>query len=318
MRWTGQFLLLPFYHLVADTPPPHIRHLYPVRSRAQFRRDLDFLLTIAAPISVHGFLENVQQRRRFERPVFLLSFDDGLRECHDVVTPILEEYGLEAICFLNSDFIGNKSLFYRFTASLLIEQLNRGDIPPQKAAADFREVTGQRPGNLRRQLLAINYQDRSYLEQLALRWKLDIPHWLAAERPYLNLQELQDMSGRGWTFGAHSIDHPMYRFLSVDQQIDQTQKSMEAIRNLGVNSRDIFAFPFTDFGVDRSFFDWMYEEQNVVVSFGCAGLKKEAMPGHFQRIIFERSGLEARDIIYMAYISYLLKAILGRHLVRRD
>lgn len=318
MRWTGQFLLLPLYHLVADTPPPHIRHLYPVRNRAQFRRDLEFLLSVASPITVVEFLEHVQEGAEFDRPVFLLSFDDGLRECHDVVTPILEEYGLEAICFLNSAFVGNNALFYRYTVSLLIEQLGSAAIPHEKAAMDFREITGLPPRNIPRQLMSLRYEDRRHLEQLAQRWNLDIPDWLAAQRPYLDQAQLQDMSSRGWTFGAHSMDHPMYSHVSLEEQIKQTRQSLKEIRHPGVNSRNLFAFPFTDYGVGRQFFNCMYEELEVAVSFGCAGINKDVFPRNFQRIPFEKSDWEAKDILRTEFLHYGLKGLIGRSTIRRD
>ncbi|MBK6993412.1 MAG: polysaccharide deacetylase family protein [Lewinellaceae bacterium] len=104
---------------MSDESPPHVRHLYPVRTERQFREDLDFLLKHFQPIDLQTLWEHVFEKRAFDRPVFHLTFDDGLRECYDVVLPILLEKGISATFFLNPDFIDNQGLMYRYKASLL-------------------------------------------------------------------------------------------------------------------------------------------------------------------------------------------------------
>ncbi|MDO8367927.1 MAG: polysaccharide deacetylase, partial [Saprospiraceae bacterium] len=84
-RLCGENLILPFYHLVSDESLPHVRHLYPIRTAQQFREDLDFLLKHFQPVDFQSLWEHVFENRPFESPVFHLTFDDGLRECHDVI-----------------------------------------------------------------------------------------------------------------------------------------------------------------------------------------------------------------------------------------
>ncbi|WP_262708643.1 polysaccharide deacetylase family protein [Natronoflexus pectinivorans] len=55
--------------------------------------------------------------------IFHLTFDDGLSEIYHETIPILEKKGIPATIFLNTGFIDNKKMFYRFKSSLVIESI---------------------------------------------------------------------------------------------------------------------------------------------------------------------------------------------------
>ncbi len=192
----GDKLFLPFYHLVSDESPPHVRQLYPVRTERQFREDLDFLLKHFQPIDLQTLWEHVFEKRAFDRPVFHLSFDDGLRECHELVMPILLEKGIPATFFLNPDFIDNQGLMYRYKASLL-------SVAHLQGVPHF-----QNP-------LAVKYENRHLLDNWAKSIGLDFAAFLADQKPYLSTAQIQDMQAKGFTFGAHSLDHPQYGQIPV-------------------------------------------------------------------------------------------------------
>lgn len=42
IKWSGQGLVMPFYHCVSDDELIHIKHLYPIISTLRFNNDLDF------------------------------------------------------------------------------------------------------------------------------------------------------------------------------------------------------------------------------------------------------------------------------------
>lgn len=126
----GPDFIAPFYHAVSDEPLPHIRHLYKVKTISEFEEDLDFMLRYYEPISVdelitdeEGHIFYAEGRALFHpsRPKMLLSFDDGLRSFYEIVAPILQRKGVPCICFVNSAFLDNKALFYRYEESLKVE-----------------------------------------------------------------------------------------------------------------------------------------------------------------------------------------------------
>jgi peptidoglycan/xylan/chitin deacetylase (PgdA/CDA1 family) len=321
IRVTGKRIIFPFYHLVSDEELPHIKHLYPVRRTKEFRKDLDLLLKHYQPLGIQDIIDSVNHDKPVRVNSFLLSFDDGLREFHDVAAPLLREKGIPAICFLNSGFIGNKDLFYRYKASLLIERLLNSETSAgthKDLAAWFTEnhlpLTGDYKG-----LLKVSYANRHCLDQLALKVELHFDEFLLQRRPYLDATQVHSLLHQGFTFGAHSIDHPEYRFLDEEEQIRQTFESIHAVTGeFGIKEK-VFSFPFTDHGVRRSFFDRVYNPSQPLadLTFGGAGLKNDSVQKNIQRIPFEGTTLDAEQILATEYLYFIIKSIFGKNIIRR-
>src|SRR5689334_9863296 len=89
------------YHTVSDEQQPHVASLYRCKSIAQFRRDLTFLQRFYRVIGYHD-LEGAHDGIN-GAPSVVITFDDGLVECHDVVRPLLLEYGVPAIFFITTE-----------------------------------------------------------------------------------------------------------------------------------------------------------------------------------------------------------------------
>jgi peptidoglycan/xylan/chitin deacetylase (PgdA/CDA1 family) len=295
--WSGARLFLPFYHLVSDAPPPHVRHLYPVRTVRQFREDLSFLLQHFQPVGLEDLWRHVFEGKTFGRPVSHLSFDDGLRECHDVAMPILLEKGIPATFFLNSDFVDNAALMFRYKASLL------------------RDSGAQLPDDP----LKIRYTERHLLDDWAKAAGVDFSRFLLDYQPYMTVSQVKNLQKNGFTIGAHSLDHPQYDQLPKPEQLHQTVACFEALQEHFDLPRLAFAFPFTDDGVGISFFQNLAEKMGApVLSFGGAGLKRDVAPAHLQRFAMERTRLPARQIAAAEYAAYLGKKALGAQVVRRQ
>lgn len=109
IKLSGKRIIYPFYHIISDNPPAHIKYLYPVRSIKQFEKDLVFLQKhfTASDFPVKG-----------NNPQFVLSFDDGLSEDYDIIAPILKKRNIPAIFFVNSAFVDNKDMFTNYISSL--------------------------------------------------------------------------------------------------------------------------------------------------------------------------------------------------------
>ncbi len=317
LKVSGQGLILPFYHLVSDQPPPHIRHLYPVRSIDRFREDLAFFLDHFQPIGPGDLQAGLAAGRSPDRPAFLLSFDDGFRECAEVVAPILQETGLTAVCFLNPAFLDNRALFFRCKASLLIDRIAR-DTGLEARAVNFLQERSFSGGSARELLLRISYADRHVLDQLAGTLGFSFSEYLDEQKPYLSSRQAEQLKAGGFHLGAHSLDHPLYAALTLEEQLRQTRESLAWIRSrFGATDR-LFAFPFTDDGVSAAFFQRLYAEPaEMDLSFGTAGLKRDINPRHLQRIPMEVGSLSAREIVQGELLYHLLRAPFGKNQIRR-
>ncbi|NCB09485.1 MAG: hypothetical protein EOM73_15150, partial [Bacteroidia bacterium] len=91
---------LPFYHVVSDQKLPHIQN-YPFRTVRQFQSELDFFLKHFKPVSLQYLIENPKTTEK----IFHISFDDGLKECAEIIAPILLQKGIPATFFINPGFV---------------------------------------------------------------------------------------------------------------------------------------------------------------------------------------------------------------------
>lgn len=320
LKITGQTLILPVYHVVSDEEIPHIKHLYTVKKLPLFENDLDFLLDNFDPIDFQSLIEHLNDIKPLTKPSFFLSFDDGLSEFHSIIAPILLARGVPAMNFLNPAFVDNRDLFFRYKVSLLIDRiLKDSSIIVRKKIALTLRCPGNDNESLRISLLNLKYSDLEIINQIAALLKIDFDEYLVQHKPYLTRQEIKELINKGFTFGAHSIDHPLYSELSTAEQIRQTETSVQIIQKTFDLKYRSFAFPFTDFKVSKEFFDHFYKAENKLdASFGSAGLKKDIYSRHLQRIPMEMGQMTAREILHSEYLYYLLKYFVGKNRIWRS
>jgi len=285
---TKKKIILPFYHAVAEQHLPHIKHLYRMKTVKEFQKDLDFLLKHYQPIDIDTLYHYHTNNITPQKPVFHLTFDDGLKEMYEIVTPLLLKKGVSATFFINSAFVDNKALFYRYQASLAIEELlKRGKLTNQ----------------LKTEILSCSYQEKDKLFQYFSQEQVE--YFLDEEQPYLTTEQIQKISNQGFTIGAHSIDHPYYFQISLEEQLRQTRESLKFVHSIINQKLRLFAFPFTDYQVSKLFFDEI--KSDVDLCFGTAGLKNDEIPFNLQRIAGEKHTYQTIDfILKKAYLKYYL------------
>ena len=307
---SGQRIFLPFYHSVrSEEALPHLQHLYPVRDIETFQKDLDYLLDHFKPITLQSLKEITIKGLKPEENYMHLSFDDGLREVHELVLPILEEKGIPASIFVNSAFVDNKALFFRFKISLLIERVQQ-DLPSETQQKLLIDILGHRmttaftAKTFADIILDLTYTDIELIDKMATTLGLDFAAFLEKQRPYMTSNQIRDAIHRGFTIGGHSVDHPIYKNLTLDEQLDQTEGSIRFLQENFKIPDKIFSFPFTDDGVERTFFEIIEADAIAELTFGCAGLKQEDFPFHLQRFPMETTMHDANKLVNTEYFYY--------------
>jgi peptidoglycan/xylan/chitin deacetylase (PgdA/CDA1 family) len=318
--FTGQRTIFPFYHAVSNDDLIHIKHLYRIRSIKAFEKDLDFLTKKFIPTDIVTFLEKFRNNEPIKQNTMLLSFDDGLREFHDIIAPTLLRKGISATCFLNSGFIDNRDLFFRYKASILAEKVKNNSTPAlTKRAANYLNTKNLYFKNISKSILAISYPNRSCLDELAGILEVNFSDYLTEKKPYMSSDQINALIGKGFRFGAHSIDHPQFSDISLEEQLRQTRESINDISSRFHLDYKLFSFPFTDFGVSKQFFSQVFDHTKPIanLTFGCAGLKNDCCKGNFQRIPIETDNFTARDIIGGEYYYYIAKSLVNKNTIPR-
>jgi peptidoglycan/xylan/chitin deacetylase (PgdA/CDA1 family) len=315
---TRQNRILPFYHSVSDTPLFHLKHVLNIRNTDNFQADLDFYQRHFRPVDALELWKEVREGSSLSHSSFHLSFDDGLKECVTIIAPILKKRGIPATFFINTGFIGNRDIFYRFKVSLLIEKIFSVSDIVRKTIHSILDKSFIPQGDLKKRLLLVTYTHKELLEEVAVAAELDFREYAATQEIYMNEEDIQYLLEQGFTVGAHSIDHPLFSTVSFDEQVRQTSQSMEHLRNSFQVSPALFSFPFTDNEVSAAFYHRIHQPEGMVdLSFGISGLKKDILPTHLHRIPMETGTYSAGQIITGEYIYYMFKSIFHKNKIHR-
>jgi peptidoglycan/xylan/chitin deacetylase (PgdA/CDA1 family) len=311
-------MLLPYHHLVSDQDLPHIKHLYPYKNISQFRQDLDYLLGYYKPVTASEVADALNHGRSLPKHSFLLSFDDGFREVHDVIAPILLEKGIPAVFFVNPAFLDNQQLFYRCKISLLIDKLKQQVASPiQERCAAILKVPAD-TDTIAAEIKKITNLNKQLLDELALVLGVDYQKYLQQQRPFLTKDQVKKLVEQGFEVGAHSWDHPYYHLIADDEKINQTMRSTEYVTDHFFNSGKFFSFPHSDQPLSQSFFDSMPKNAGIDVFFGVQNQKHELNNKVLHRFNAERPDLPMKKQLNGILVLMILRQMLGRDRVVRN
>lgn len=313
IKRTGLEVFFPFFHAVSNQVLPHIRQLYSTRNTAEFESDLDYLLKYFEPVKMSEFLAGGRGKET-RKPPMVLSFDDGLIQCHQEILPVLLRKGIPATFFLNNHFIDNKDLFFRYKVSLLMELL------PGKSEAEKKQASRilQCPlPDIGSRLLGLSYLERELADRLSNQWSYSFEAYMSAHPVYLSSHHIVDMVEKGFEMGSHGLDHPQFSLLPAGESLDHIRQSLEDLQlRFGLDYK-YFSFPFTDFGVQDETIKELFRRNIIEAGFGTAGLKEDMGPYYFQRVPMEFRGLDAKQILRGELKRRRVRKLAGKNRVSR-
>jgi hypothetical protein len=210
-------------------------------------------------------------------------------------------------------------MFYRYKISLIIEEIQKHKENPDfwQGFHALKEKYSISPGYYRTVLLNLDQTDMDFIHETAGLLGLDFKKYLEVEKPYLTSHQIRELIQKGFTFGGHSIDHPKFDRLPENEIIRQAIKSTGEICTRFDLDYRVFAFPFTDYGIKKSFFDAIYADNQVELSYGTSGIKQDSEYRNLQRIPMEEFGLSAACRLRTKYFIYLIKSLFGKNSINR-
>ncbi len=310
-------VLIPYYHLVSDERVGHVIHLFSYRNTDQFKADLDFFLKYYRPIDLADLLAAVRSGRPLKEKAVLLTFDDGFREIHDVVAPILKQKGVPAIFFITAAFLDNQTLGYRHQASLLVERMHQLNPTPRTVKEVSRVLgcaNGSR-GSLVKKLVSRDGMDSKTLDGVASVLEVSFKQYLSDVQPYLTTVQLNDLVREGFHIGGHSINHFPYRTLTPSEQITQTSESTRTLRQAFGLDYSVFAFPYSDAGIRASFFEAL--DARIDLFFGTSAFSSDRISKIVQRFWMEDTSAPADTILNRLYIRHHVRELFGLNKAKR-
>ena len=189
-----------------------------------------------------------------------ISFDDGLRECFDVVRPLLLEHRAPCTFYLITDAIDNRMLMFRNKASLCLERWNT--LAASERSALRESISREFDVSFHDDAAFLVWIDRlsaaqvKEMDALCEAAGVDVAAFLKTARPYMTRDQILQLHRDGFTIGAHTRTHPRLWEMSDPSEIDrEIVESCAAIRDLTGQPRVPFAFPFNGLWMDRDRID---------------------------------------------------------------
>lgn len=155
----------------------------------------------------------------------LITFDDGWRDNVTYAGKLLEQHGLRAALFVNTDALEQSD--NRWWADALVGIHRR-------QPKDFKEIFGHNDYHAAAQSLqALPLNERTKCLE---RWLTYMP----AERQMLSFTELRSV-GKVWDLGSHGTSHiPLPRLTDLETELTESAKRISSWANRPVET---FAFP---------------------------------------------------------------------------
>lgn len=293
----------PFYHTVSDKKLPYIFN-YNYLDINNFKKEIDFYLQNFKPVSLEYLLANPNSTKK----VFHLSFDDGLKECAEIIAPILLGKGVPATFFVNPGFVDNRALFHKYKASLVFQELQK----KPNLEADKMLRTNKLNG---RNILKATISQNDLLNKVAEIAGVDFSGVLKKHQPYLTTNQIISLKNKGFHIGAHSSLHPEFWKISESEQINEVKESMKWVVEMINPEIKTFAFPFSDSGVSGAVIKKIANENICDITFGTAGIKYDESNHHFQRYPAEQPGDFIQNI-KAEFVYFELRKRMGKAIVK--
>ena len=256
-----------FYHVVSEAPLPYVKHLFLHRNVDGFRSDLEFF---ASRFNFVTYSEVVAHKNgNYALPPFplFLSFDDGFRECHQIVAPQLLELGIPATFFLTTSAIDNFEMIPAHVKSLCIERILALTSRVSRNVASELNINVTDVGLNDKDALLIYvrgirdyYKDKELLVKLSELLELQIDTFLTINQPYLTSDQVRGILDDGFNIGSHAVHHVKLQDIPNTNRESEVHRSVETIRSGFGIDRMGFAFPNNSAGISHHWIESVLNE----------------------------------------------------------
>ena len=306
-----------FYHAITTGKLPHVENLYQPVSAQQFETTLINLKKKYTFVSYQEIVDASTGKKQLPKNAAHLSFDDGFSENHTIVMPILQKLEIPCMFFLTSEWIDNRSLFYRSKVSLCVNRVNQMNAEELKTTlSKIDNINIKDKQSMIKQLMNFIQADEDMVEEYCQHLGVDTQQFLQEQTPFLTSAQIQEMHAAGFVFGGHSVSHRKFIQLPPERVEQEIVQSCKKIQEITGQEKVPFAFPNSATGFDRK---TLSEIRNKNKFLGLFFNSKGIIPDEnfmFNRIWMERNIADGKPAktwqayLKHAYQEYTWKKIL--------
>jgi len=248
---SGKAVILMYHEVALDDDEVEA---WTVVRRADFVRQMDNLRSKFEVVSLSQAIARMAQPNSTDRPIAVVTFDDGARGNHDVLLPIVERLDLPVTIFVATRQVQNQRPYWfdRLVNALQIKGPVTISLPAVLPATYvINETSGaQNWARIEKLLVALKNLDPDTREQAVD----EIIANLAKVNPRshgiapLTISDVKELSSSPWvTIGAHSHCHNILTQLDHTAVQESVVRSKELLESWTGRTVNYFAYPNGDY-----------------------------------------------------------------------
>jgi peptidoglycan/xylan/chitin deacetylase (PgdA/CDA1 family) len=189
----------------------------------------------------------IQELDNSDKPGFFLTVDDGMRNNHEILAPILAQHDLTALFAVCPAMIdGELPHIWRDHLFLLFHQANDIKWLPDGITHSYTGVNA-----LTRAIKKYVYQHQIADVYGLVREICEKNDWLYApytddplRYQFMDWDQVRDLHNLGHRIAAHTMTHRVLRFLSADEKRYELAESKKRIENQLNSAVDTLVYPY--------------------------------------------------------------------------
>ncbi|MEO5347802.1 MAG: polysaccharide deacetylase family protein [Magnetococcus sp. YQC-9] len=244
-RWRrpppGVYILA--YHSVVDPEHRQSWEQYYRKGEVTFQtleRQLETLLGWMIPLPLSR-VPALWEQGGPDRPYLVVTFDDGYQNNRRLAAPILQRLGIRATLFVNGAFAGQRELFYRVAAAMLVgrgyaEALAtalQAVLPKESWSSDPERLFGQTKNQYAPGIMEATVE-RVFVEQIGTWEGLGV---------HLTVEEICELQESGWEIGNHTLGHRILGRLTFPEVASAIEENESFWSQAGIPLIPFLAYP---------------------------------------------------------------------------
>ena len=199
-----------------------------VVSESSFKKQVAWLAEYCTVKKLNDALLDLTEHKEKQRPLVVITFDDGYWDNYKIVAPILEQYGLFGTFFICTNFVEKSQLLW-FDRAVVHWKRSSEECRRLLVKVDYSfEIKGEFTLNF---WMGSLKKISTFLRSNLLR-ELDSIQELEEDaglfKP-MEIQHVKDLKIRGHEIGSHTSSHALLPQLNADELIDELAKSKSVL-----------------------------------------------------------------------------------------
>ena len=239
----GQSPLILLLHTTEERDHPSLRDLGNIRP-VLFERLCKVLKKEFDVVGLRTLMDGLSGDSGISGRPLAMTFDDGGKSYASFAAPVMSSFGVSSTCFLITDCVGDKALYWRYIYNYCINSGYGRELAGLVAAAYGTRVKEDE---------VISFTRRNYdkvkngriIEQISKMFVADEEYREKEGELFLSLDDIARLKTDALVeFGVHTRSHPVMKGLSEEEIQDEISGSIAFYREKIGHDVPMFSVPF--------------------------------------------------------------------------